>query len=148
MNKIFLIGNLTRDPERSETPAGIPVCRFAIAVNRPRSANGTQEVDYFNITAWRDLGDRVARYLKKGNKVAVVGSIQMRNYEDKQGIQRTYVDVIAQDVEFLTPKSQNEGDSSSAYGGGSSAGYSAPKKKGGAVEALEAFDDDGDDIPF
>ena len=83
MNKVFLIGNLTRDPELSETNSGIPVCRFAIAVNRRfSSANGEQQTDFFNVTAWRNLAETVSRYTKKGNKVAVTGSIQIRNFED------------------------------------------------------------------
>ena len=136
MNKIFLIGNLTRDPELSETNSGVAVCRFGIAVNRRRSsADGEPQVDFFNVTAWRGLADNVSRFCKKGNKVAVVGSIQIRNYEDNSGQKRTYVDVIADDVEFLTPKGS---------GGASDDDYApAPKKK----PALEAFNDDAD-IPF
>ncbi len=76
MNKIFLIGNLTRDPELSETANGIKHCRFSIAVNRNYSgADGERKTDYFNCTAWRGLGETVARYAKKGNKVAVCGSV-------------------------------------------------------------------------
>ena len=102
MNKVFLIGNLTRDPELSETNSGIPVCRFAIAVNRRFSSqNGEQQTDFFNVTAWRNLAETVARYTRKGNKVAVVGSIQIRNVEDNSGQRRTYVDIVADDVEFL-----------------------------------------------
>ena len=123
MNKVFLIGNLTRDPELSETNSGIPVCRFAIAVNRRFSSqNGEQQTDFFNVTAWRNLAETVARYTRKGNKVAVLGSIQIRNVEDNSGQRRTYVDVVADDVEFLTPKgsSSNSGDDYAP---------AAPKKK-------------------
>ncbi len=106
MNKIFLIGNLTRDPELSETANGIKHCRFSIAVNRNYSgADGERKTDYFNCTAWRGLGETVARYAKKGNKVAVSGSVELRNYEDNDGVKRTGVDVVVHDVEFLTPKS-------------------------------------------
>ena len=110
MNKVFLIGNLTRDPELRETPSGVPMCRFAIAVQRPYSSqDGERQVDFFECTAWRGTGESVARYTKKGKKVAVVGSIQLRNYEDNQGAKRTAVDIIAQDVEFLSPR--DSGDS-------------------------------------
>lgn len=86
MNKVILIGNLTRDPELSETNSGIAVCRFGLAVNRQySSSDGERETDFFQVTAWRGTGENVARYCKKGHKVAVVGSIQMRNYEDRQG---------------------------------------------------------------
>lgn len=112
MNKVILIGNLTRDPELSETPNGVPVCRFAIAVSRDyANANGTRETDFFNITVWRGRAENCGKYLKKGNKVAVVGSLQNRSYEDKDGIKRNVTDVIANEVEFLTPKSaQGEGE--------------------------------------
>ena len=132
MNKIFLIGNLTRDPELSETNSGTAVCRFSVAVNRRRTGDGEQLTDFFNVTAWRGLAETVARYCKKGNKVAVSGSIQIRQYEDRDGQKRTGVDVIADEVEFLTPKS-GDGENSAP----------ASKKK----PALEPFDDD-DDIPF
>ena len=140
MNKVFLIGNLTRDPELTTTPSGVSVCRFAIAVNRNyTSADGERQTDFFNITAWRDLGERVAQYQKKGSKVAVTGSIQIRNYEDNQGVKRTAVDIIAQDVEFLTPKGANED--------GSQDSYSAPASSGKKKPVLQAFEDDSD-IPF
>ena len=129
MNKILLTGNLTRDPELSETQSGVAVCRFAIAVKRRFSSEGEPQADFFNITAWRGLAESVARYCKKGNRVAVTGSVQIRTYEDRDGAKRTSVDVIADEVEFLTPKPQD--------------GAEEPKKK----PALEPFEDDGD-IPF
>lgn len=142
MNKVFLIGNLTRDPELSETPNGVSVCHFSIAVNRSYSSNGERPTDFYNITAWRKLAENVAQYCKKGNKVAVVGDIQIRNYEDNQGNKRTAVDVIAQDVEFLMQKNQNQGDDFYDAPAQHESG-AAPKRK----PALESFDDDGD-IPF
>lgn len=134
MNKVFLIGNLTRDPELSETQGGIAVCRFSIAVNRRRTTEGEQQTDFFNVTAWRGLAENVARFCKKGNKVAVTGSIQIRQYEDRDGQKRTSVDVNADEVEFLTPKNAERDESDYVP---------AAKKK----PALEAFDDDSD-IPF
>lgn len=112
MNKVILVGNLTRDPELTETPSGVAVCRFAIAVSRDyANADGTRETDFFNITVWRGRAENCGKYLKKGNKVAIVGSLQNRSYEDKDGIKRNVTDVIANEVEFLTPKTaQGEGD--------------------------------------
>ena len=107
MNKVFLIGNLTHDPELTETAAGIAVCRFSIAVNR-RTSDGECKADFYKVTAWRGLGETVARYARKGNKLAVVGNIELRTYEDRDGIERMSVDIIAQDVEFLTPKPQED----------------------------------------
>ena len=106
MNKVILIGNLTRDPELTETSSGIAVCRFAIAVSRDyANADGTRETDFFNITVWRGRAENCGKYLKKGNKVCIVGSLQTRSYEDKDGVKRNVTDVVANEVEFLTPKS-------------------------------------------
>ena len=133
MNKIFLIGNLTHDPELSETNSGISVCRFSVAVNRRRTGDGEQQTDFFNVTAWRGLAENVARFCKKGNKVAVTGSIQIRQYEDRDGQKRTSVDVNAGEVEFLTPKNAERDESDYVP---------AAKKK----PTLEEFEDG--DIPF
>ena len=105
MNKVWLIGNLTKDPELTETPNGVAVCKFSIAVSRDYSSSeGTRETDFFNITVWRGRAESCGRYLKKGSKVSVVGSLQNRSYEGQDGIKRTLTDVIANEVEFLTPK--------------------------------------------
>ncbi len=106
MNKVILVGNLTRDPELSETPSGIAVCRFSIAVSRDyANADGNRETDFFNITVWRGRAENCGKYLKKGNKVAIVGSLQNRTYDDKDGVKRYVTDVVANEVEFLTPRS-------------------------------------------
>ena len=105
MNKVILVGNLTRDPELSETGSGVAMCRFSIAVSRDyANADGNRETDFFNITVWRNRAEVCARYLKKGNKVGIVGSIQNRTYDDKDGNKRTVTDIVASEVEFLTPK--------------------------------------------
>ena len=141
MNKVFLIGNLTRDPELRETPSGVAMCRFAIAVQRPYSSQeGDRQADFFECTAWRGLGETIARFAKKGKKVAVAGSIQIRNYEDNQGMKRTAVDIIVQDCEFLSPRESEDGFDAA----NESPRASAPKRK----PALQAMDDDDSDIPF
>ena len=81
MNKAYLIGNITRDVELSETPNGVAVCRFSIAVNRPYSKD--KEADFFNITVWRSLAENCGKYLKKGSKVAICGSLQNRSMKIK-----------------------------------------------------------------
>lgn len=137
MNKLILIGNLTRDPELSQLPSGVSVCKFGIAVNRTfTNANGEREVDFFNITAWRGLGENCAKYLSKGRKVGVVGSVQIRNYEDKDGNKRTSVDVIAEDIEFLSSRNE-DGES------GSPRGVSASKKQVSELTPVES-----EDLPF
>ena len=112
MNKVILVGNLTRDPELTETSTGVAVCRFAIAVSRDyANADGTRETDFFNITVWRGRAENCGKYLKKGNKVAIVGSLQTRSYDDKDGNKRYVTDVVASEVEFLTPRgAQGETD--------------------------------------
>jgi|SRR5437660_4695556 len=119
MNKIMLIGNLGRDPEMSYTESGIAVTKFSLAVNRiTRSASGERqtETDWFNIVAWQKLAETCNAYLKKGQKVFIEGRLTQRKYTDKNGVERTAVDVIANDMEMLTPKGQGtQSSSSDAY---------------------------------
>ena len=137
MNKVFLIGNLTRDPELSETPAGVSVCRIGLAVNRDfKNGNGERVTDFFNLTVWRERADLCARYLKKGNKIAVMGSLQNRTYDDKDGVKRTVTDVVVDNVEFLTPKNDS--------GDGYQEETVAVKKQRPQLEAL----DDDNMLPF
>ena len=110
MNKITLIGNLTHDPEVRSTPNGITVCSFTIAVNRRFAPQGGERpVDFFRINAWRQLGESCALYLSKGRKVAVLGELQARTYEAKDGTTRMSLDVQADEVEFLSPKQKEDG---------------------------------------
>lgn len=104
MNKITLIGNLVKDPELNTTPNGITVCRLSIAVDRKKTAE--RQTDFFNIQAWRGLGDICAKYLSKGKKIAVVGELQARTYEAKDGTTKMSLDVQADEVEFLSPKDE------------------------------------------
>ena len=121
MNKIILIGNLVRDPETRSTPNGVTVCSFTIAVNRRFTPQGSEkQADFFRINAWRQLGENCARYLAKGRKVGVVGELQARTYEAKDGTTRMSLDVSADEVEFLTPKERDEGGSA-GYSGSSGA---------------------------
>ena len=106
MNKVILIGNLTRDPETRTLPSGVSLCTFGMAVNRRRKVEGQPDVDFFTVTAWRQLGELCARYLAKGRKVCVVGSVQIRTYDAQDGSKRTAVDIVADDVEFLTSAQQ------------------------------------------
>lgn len=137
MNKVILIGNLTRDPELSSTSSGVSVCRFSIAVSRPYTqGDGEKKTDFFNCTAWKGMAENVAKYCRKGNKIALEGSVQIRDYEDNQGKRRTAVDVICSNVEFLTQRTKAEGETTEQKGG-----------TGRKIAHLEAFEDD-DDSPF
>lgn len=113
MNRITLIGNLTRDPESGSTNGGVNFTRFNIAVNRPfTTSDGERVADYFDIIVWRNLAERCAKYLFKGSKVGINGSVQRRQYEDRDGIKRTSFDVVADEVEFLSGKPNIENSSS------------------------------------
>ena len=104
MNKITIIGNLTRDPELRATGDGTAVCSFTVAVNRRVKPGEHPEADYFRVTAWRQLGENCHRYLLKGRKVAIVGSVRVSTYTAADGITRASLDLTADDVEFLTPR--------------------------------------------
>ena len=137
MNKITLIGNLTHDPEVRSTPNGVTVCSFTIAVNRrfASGSSGERPTDFFRINAWRQLGETCARYLSKGRKVAVIGELQARTYEAKDGTTRMSLDVQADEVEFLSPKQQDDG--------------AAPSTRADNAQDMAGFTDiQSDDIPF
>ena len=108
MNKVILVGNLTRDPELSTTSNGISYCKFSLAVQRRFSKEGEKETDFFNITAWRGQAENCHKYLKKGSKAGIVGSLQTRTYEDKDGAKKYVTDIIADEVEFLSSKTEQK----------------------------------------
>src|SRR3989338_227510 len=102
-NKVFLIGNLTRDPELRYTASGIPVVRFAVAVNRVArkgSESGGQDVDFINVVAWRRLAEICGEFLKKGRPVAVEGRLQIRSYTGKDGQPKTMAEVVADGMQM------------------------------------------------
>jgi single-strand DNA-binding protein len=141
-NRVVLAGNLTRDPELRFTNNGIPVCQFGIAVNRVRSKS--EEVDFFDITAWRELGETIANYKKKGDPILVEGKLQYRTWEAQDGSRRSKVDVVADNVQFL-----GRGDSS-GEGGGPDGGDQ--RSRAGARQSsrddVDLNEEDFDDIPF
>lgn len=151
MNKVFLIGNLVRDPEVRATQSGISVCNFTVAVNRRfKKENGEQETDFLNVIAWRQLAELCGKYLAKGRKVAVTGSIQTRTYEAKDGSKRTAWDIVADEVEFLTTQNQ-QSSTQSAPG----AYTTAASKDSGTTYAPQPHNDfggftqvDDEELPF
>lgn len=106
MNKITIIGNLTRDPELRTTQSGVQVCSFTVAVNRRRTDGNQPEADFFRVTAWRKLAENCGKYLAKGRKVAVVGSVSVSTYQGNDGQTKASMEVTADDIEFLTPKGE------------------------------------------
>lgn len=141
MNKVMLIGNLTRDPELQTTNGGRSVCRFGLAVQR-RFANqdGERDADFFNITVWGIPGENCHKYLKKGSKCAITGRIQISTYDAADGSKRTSTDIIADEVEFVGARAGADGDGVSTY--------SPSESKGSAKESAELEPVDDDDLPF
>lgn len=112
MNKVYLIGNLTKDPELSQTNSGISVCRFTLAVSRRfQNADGERETDFLNIVVWRGQADNCHKFLKKGSKCAVSGSIQSRSYDAQDGTKRYVTEIVADEVEFISTNRNQDGTS-------------------------------------
>jgi len=139
-NRVVLAGNMTRDPELRFTNDGIPVCSFGIAVNRVRSRS--EEVDFFNISAWRELGETIANYKKKGDPILVEGRLQYRTWEAQDGSKRSAVDVVADNVQFLGRADADDG------AGGGGGGQAQRSGRGGRREEVEIDETDFEDIPF
>jgi len=140
-NRVVLAGNLTRDPELRFTNDGIPVCSFGLAVNRVRSKS--EEVDFFDISAWRELGETIANYKKKGDPILVEGRLQYRTWEAQDGSKRSKVDITADNVQFLGSR----GDGGEG-GNGASGARSGGGRRGGQREDVDINESDFEDIPF
>ena len=140
MNKVILIGNLAADPELRTTAGGTPVCTFRLAVQRRfANAQGVREADFFNVVAWRQLGELAARYLAKGRKCSVVGQLQNRDYEAQDGSKRYVTEVVADEIEFL---SSAQGNNAS----GQAAGDAAPGRAEQQGTGFTQVDDE--EMPF
>ena len=109
MQKFIGIGRITRDVELTKTPSDISVAKFTLAINRPyKDDKGNEQADFLPVIVWRTQAENCAKYLSKGKMCAVIGSIQNRNYEDKDGNKRNVTEIIAENVEFLSPKEDTE----------------------------------------
>jgi single-strand DNA-binding protein len=135
-NKVIIAGNLTRDPELRFTNGGVPVCSFGMAVNRVRSK--TEEVDFFDVSAWRELGETIANYKKKGDPILVEGRLQLRSWEAQDGSKRNKVDIVADNVQFLG-RAGDGGEGGGGQGGG---------QRQGQKDDVNISEEDFDDIPF
>lgn len=108
MNKIIIVGNITRDIDLAETASGTSYCNFSVAVNRAMpDSDGNKQTDFFNCTAWRQRAEVIAKYCKKGSKVLVEGEMQARSYEDKNGNRQTGWNVNVTNIEFLSNRQEN-----------------------------------------
>lgn len=106
MNKCFIIGNLTADPELRTTTSGKQVCSFTVAVNRRQKNGNENQADFFRVSVWNQLAEVCQKYLAKGRKVSVVGRVSVEEYTDKSGKMRSNLCLLAEDVEFISPKSE------------------------------------------
>ena len=140
MNKLTIIGNLTRDPESRTTASGSTVCSFTVAVNRRRSSQNSNQpdADFFRVSAWNQLGENCQRYLAKGRKVAVVGRVSVSTYQGNDGTTRASLDVMAEDVEFLSSRQDDAGYTA--------APAAAPKAAPVMDTGFQEVDDE--DLPF
>lgn len=136
-----IIGNLTRDPELRATQSGKQVCNFTVAVNRRRQSNGQQESDFFRVSAWNQMGENCHRYLAKGRKVAVVGPVSASTYQANDGSTRVQLEVMAEDVEFLS--SRNDDQAAGGNAAPAAPTYPAPAMPTSGFTAVET-----DELPF
>ena len=162
LNKAILMGRLTRDPELRYTQNNLPVVQFTIAVERNRAAQGQEnQTDFINIVAWRKTAEFVSQWFTKGVMIIVTGSIQSRRWQDKNGNNRTSIEVVADEVQFGESKRSREENSGYQQGGYDNRGYqntySAPKQASSTAQSFdmpagnsdfsEISDDDGK-VPF
>lgn len=159
MNRVVLVGRLTKDPDLRYTPAGAAVATFTLAVNRPfKNGQGEQEADFIQCVVWRKPAENAANFLKKGSLAGVDGRVQTRNYEGNDG-KRVYVtEIVAESVQFLEPK-QNAVEGSTPNNNQNEANYSNNNKNGSyrasSSQNSDSFANEGkpidisdDDLPF
>ena len=112
MNKVFVMGRLTADPELSSTASGISVCKFNVAVPRPKRKDAEQETDFFTVQAWRGTADFVSKYFSKGKKILVTGVLRNNNFVGRDNVKRYENIIIAENVEFAGDKTNSEASGS------------------------------------
>lgn len=154
LNVVVLMGRLVADPELRQTPSGLSVTTFRIAVDRNHAKTGQdRQADFIDIVAWRQTSEFVCKYFRKGSMIAVQGSIQTRSYEDKNGNKRTAFEVVADNVSFTGSRSESAGvgytgAGQNSYAAPSSAAYSpAPSFSQGSADDF-AVVDENEDLPF
>ena len=150
LNKVILAGRIVADPELKQTPSGASVVSFRIAVNRrfqPRDSQQQNEADFFNVTAWQNTAEFIAKYFRKGSAICVCGRIQNRTYTDQSGQKRTWTDIIAEEANFV--ESRNIQDNPSG-GYGAPDTYSTPAYSSPAQNNAPKFEEikTDDDLPF
>lgn len=149
LNKAILMGRLTDNPELRRTPTDVTVTTFTLAVNRSYvKRDAERQTDFIDIVAWRQTAEFVCKYFKKGQLVAVEGSIQTRSYEDKNGVKRKVVEIVADAVHFCESKSQSGSGNYETQGRPSDAIFEVPTAfENGDVSGFSELEGD-DDLPF
>ncbi len=143
MNKLTIIGNLTKDPELRTTTTGVSVCTFNVAVNRKKTKqNQNPDPDFFRVTAWRELGEICSKYLAKGRKVCVIGPVSLNVFTRNDGSAGGSLEITADDVEFLTAKGDN-GNGGDQATGGQAAEQQPPVDAESGFQQVET-----DELPF
>ena len=146
LNRIIIMGRLTRDPELRRTQTGTPVASFSLAVDRDfKSQGGEKETDFIDIVAWRNTAEFVSRYFTKGRMAVVEGRLQIRDWTDRDGGKRRSAEVIAENVYFGDSKREGGSDYSAAPAYSAPRGYAAPM--GGQSDFAEIGEEDGE-LPF
>ena len=159
LNKVFVMGRLTRDPELRRTQSGTAVASFSLAVDRDyKSQSGEKETDFFDVVAWRSTGEFVAKYFTKGRMAVVSGRLQIRNWQDKEGNKRRSAEVVADNVYFGDSKRDNaDGGSFNQSQGYAQSfnqvpqqqpAYQAPQNVSAAPSDFSMLSDDDPDLPF
>lgn len=154
LNCAVIMGRLTADPELRTTANGISVTSFSVAVDRSyQRAGAERQTDFINVVAWRQTAEFVTRYFHKGSMIAVQGSIQTRNYTDKQGNKRTAVEIVADNVSFCGSKAETGTAGGQGFGAPAAPAQAAPQQaqsfSTASADAFSAPDDgEDDDLPF
>ncbi len=148
LNKVIMGGRLTADPELKQTPSGVSVSTFSIAVNRrynSKDSTGNQpQADFFNVTAWRATAEFVSKYFRKGSSICVVGTLQNRTWTDQQGVKHYATDIIADEVNFVDSRSEASSSQSYTPDAYTSPSYSSDNASAPKFEELQT----DDDLPF
>ena len=145
LNSVIMMGRLTADPELRQTPQGVSVCSFSIAVDRDFAKEGVdKQTDFFDVVAWRNRAEFVSRFFQKGRMIAVQGRMETRTYDDKNGVRRKAYTIVADNVYFADSKREG-GSSSAPYDTGSQIPPAFDNMGGSDFREIEAVDDD---LPF
>lgn len=149
INTVTLVGRLTKDPELRYTPSGVAVARFTLAVNRQYKKEGEQQADFINILTWRKTAENTANFLRKGSLAGVVGRVQTGSYDGQDGKKVFTVEVVAENVQFLEPKSTQNAPNSNGNTNGYQQQQNAPQSNYGGQEPFNPSGTiDDSDLPF